>query len=238
MKIFPLLLAVGAAVLAAAAFSAQGHDNDQHHVSGSIQSVDQDSLIIQTRHGQSARFSLDRHTEYMWVVPSSLSKVNEGDYVGVTTARQNGHLIARNITIFPRRKKGKGGGRYPLGNGANNSPHGQSMMIGTVSGSSGSHETQPRAAMQIGTVSGTSSSGMAGNTNRRAAGGKTITLTYNGKHKKIDVPASARILGSSSASHAALKLGQNVFIMFKKDNGRRIATLVAVGKSGTSLPKE
>jgi hypothetical protein len=67
--------------------------------------------------------------------------------------------------------------------------------------------------------------------------GRTVTVTYHGKEKKIAVPDGTPVVTLAPATQADLKPGAAVFVSGNKDAGGAIAAQqVVVGANGVVPP--
>lgn len=83
-----------------------------HSVRGTVQSLNGDTLMVETAQGTSTV-----HLQSGWgvraVVPSSLSAVKPGTFIGTATVGPQDHMVAREVLLFPAAMKGTGEGSYP-----------------------------------------------------------------------------------------------------------------------------
>ena len=70
-------------------------------VRGTVQAVTADALTVQTYDGKTVTVPLDAKTGYAWVVPSSLSSLKDGDFIGTATTGPKTALRAVEVVIFP-----------------------------------------------------------------------------------------------------------------------------------------
>ncbi len=82
-----------------------------HSVRGTVESISGDTLVVRTAGGASTV-----HLSPGWgvraVVPSSLSAVRPGTYIGTATVGPQDHMVAREVLLFPAAMKGAGEGSY------------------------------------------------------------------------------------------------------------------------------
>lgn len=257
-----LLLALTLAVATLFASTALAAPQTER-IRGSIQSFDDNSVTIATRDGDTAKVMLSDATHYLYVVESSLSKVDQNTYIGTATKNVDGKLVALEVVIFPDSMRGTGEGHYPwdklrdttqLGNDQSGiQMTSSSMTNGTVANSSDSGGLMmTQSSMTNGTVTeGTSSEGktlasssMTNGTIQSAddlsgdseSGGKQITVTYEGDQKQITVPPTAPIVAFRKADESALKQGAQVFLVAATGDGKLTAKVIAVGKNGVNPP--
>ncbi len=197
MKLLSTLAIASLSLLAASALAAS-HGN---RIRGTIHSFNNQHVTIHTRNGGTKKVRLNDDTKYLKVVHSSLSNVDQGDYIGTATKHQNGKLVALEVSIFPKALKGAGEGHYPwdklpdttrsgggttssgMTNGSvsstsmtNGSVSGTSMTNGTVSGSS-NNRMMTQSAMTNGTITHAS---MNSSTNQNAmTNGSVSSVDHN-----------------------------------------------------------
>src|SRR5882757_4614637 len=70
-------------------------------IRGTIESVDQNSMIVQTLQGDKVKIALTDATKYVTVVKSSLSNVAKGGFIGTSTKGSGDFLVALEVHIFP-----------------------------------------------------------------------------------------------------------------------------------------
>jgi hypothetical protein len=214
-------------------------------IRGTIESSNNSSLTVHSRHGKNVPVKLNHNTKYAYVVKSSLSKVDPNTYIGVATHKVRGSLIALEVVVFPPSMRGMGEGHYPWdriqgtvksGGGMTSSQ----MTNGTVKMTNGNVKmTNGNVKMTNGNVKMTNGKAKLTNGNVKSShgqsGAKVITVTYNGGKKQVVIPPSAPIVAFQKASKSALKKGAHVFIMATKGS-HPVAKFVAVGKNGLRPP--
>lgn len=218
------------------------------HVRGTIESVKSDTLNVKTYAGKTTDVMLTSKTKYAWVVPSSLSSIKKGDFIGTAAQGPKNKLVAQEVVIFPSSMRGTGEGHYPWsmpaavakadanngGQGATEASSGGPPVQGTMTNgtvaSTGSSSAAPpvQGTMTNGTVASTSTSG-----------GKELTISYgNGRTVQVQVPANAPIVRFSPAKKSIVKASEKVFIAATESGrpGNVSANFVAVGKNGLTPP--
>ncbi len=104
-------LAVGACLLAGAASAAEG---PPPRTRGTIESVNGNTLTMDTRSGQKVTIKLNADTKFASVTQSQMSDIKPDSYIGTAAAPQpNGTLKALEVTVFDPRMRGVGDGHYP-----------------------------------------------------------------------------------------------------------------------------
>jgi hypothetical protein len=100
------------------------------------------------------------------------------------------------------------------------------MLKGTAEGSF-AYDLAPNSSMTNATV----------NNIAKSVEGQVVTVSYHGKDKKIEVPASAPVVTLAPATPADLTPGAVVFVIATKDEKGSMAALqVVVGKDGVIPP--
>ena len=188
-------------------------------VRGVVQSVEANSLALQTYDGQPVNVPLDGNTKFAWVVASNLASLKSGDFVGTATTGPDDALRAVELVIFPEAMRGTGEGHYGwdvpgvVAGGGGNASSG--MTNGTV---------QPQSGMTNGTVTG--GVGKPGET--------TLTIGYKGGTAKVLVPPETPIVRFEPTTRSVLAKGQKLFVVKTPDAPG--AKFVAIGKDGVTPP--
>jgi hypothetical protein len=201
-------------------------------VRGTIESVEQNSMTVQTPQGGKVKVALTDATKYVTVVKSSLSKVAKGSFIGTATKGSGDFQVALEVVVFPPSMRGTGEGHY-----------GWDALPDTTLAGGGS----VASSMTNGTVEAASSSGPKSNVNTtmtngdvqaasEQGGAKSITVTYKGGKQTILVPPTTPIVAFQPADHSAVMVGAHVFIKDSEVGGKATADQVAVGKDGLTPP--
>lgn len=199
-------------------------------VRGVVQSVEANSLALQTYDGQPVIVPLDGNTKFAWVVASNLASLKSGDFVGTATTGPDNALRAVELVIFPEAMRGTGEGHYgwdvpgvvaAAGGGGNAS---SGMTNGTVQQSGMTNGTVQQSGMTNGTVTG--GAGKTGET--------TLTIGYKGGTAKVLVPAGTPIVRFEPTTRSVLAKGQKLFVVKTPDAPG--AKFVAIGKDGVTPP--
>jgi hypothetical protein len=226
-RLFGLILAATTAFVIPATAAVQGE-----RIRGTIKSVDQNSMSVQTPQGDNVKVALTDTTKYVTVVKSSLSNVAKGSFIGTATKGSGDFQVALEVVIFPPSMRGTGEGHYgwdilPDTTMAGGGSVASSMTNGTVEAApSGSLDTNVNTSMTNGDVQSASEQG----------GARRITVTYNGGKQTILVPPTAPIVTFQPAEHSTAMIGAHVFIKASVDGGEATADQVAVGKDGLTPP--
>jgi hypothetical protein len=226
-RLFGLVFAATMAFVIPAMAAAQSD-----RIRGTIESVDQNSMTVQTLQGNKVELSLTDATKYVTVVKSSLSQVTKGSFIGTATKGSGDFLVALEVVIFPPSLRGTGEGHYgwdelPDTTMAGGGSVSSSMTNGTIETASSSG---PAAAVNTTMTNGDIQSAS------EQGGAKRITVTYNGGKQTILVPPTAPIVAFQPAEHSAVMTGAHVFIKASEDGGKTTAVFVAIGKDGLAPP--
>jgi len=83
-------------------------------IRGTIDSLNQQTLVVKTRDGGSATIALAGNYTVLAVAKRPLSSIKPGDYVASTSIKgADGKLRAVEVHIFPENMRGTGEGQYP-----------------------------------------------------------------------------------------------------------------------------
>jgi hypothetical protein len=198
---------------------------------GTIERVEADAVTIRTRAGTAETVRLGPGTRVGQLVPASLDQVREGSFIG--TAAKAGPApgdppVALEVLIFPEAMRGAGEGHHPwdrLPDGPGG-PVETSMTNGTV------RAPEVETSMTNGTVAG--GPGISGGA--AAGGGRTITVTYQGRSLAVSVPPGTPVVALEPADRMVLVPGAKVFASAIRDGDRLEARSVSVGKDGLTPP--
>lgn len=81
-------------------------------VHGTIASANGQSVAIDSLNGKTVKLTLGPDTTYASVVPSSLSDIKSGDFVGIGATGPDSKLAAMEVVVFPDSMRGTGEGHY------------------------------------------------------------------------------------------------------------------------------
>lgn len=201
-------------------------------VRGTVQSVSDGSMTVQTYDGRTVAVPIAETTRFVWVVSSSLSTLQDGDFVGTATTGPKTALRALELVIFPESMRGTGEGHYPWdvpgvvasrGGGAVES---SAMTNGTVeSRSATTNGTAPaQSAMTNGTLAGRDAS----------TGGLVLTIAYQGGTADVAIPEGTPIVRFEPTERSSLAAGQKVYAVIPQ--GTTSAGFLAMGKDGVTPP--
>jgi hypothetical protein len=205
-------VAVGLAVSMMALGVAAANASPLLPVRGTVTSLSGTTLVVAQNTGASLSLTLPAGTKVIEIIPSSLSDVKPGSYIGTAAVKQpSGVYRAMELQVFPPSMKGVG-----LGTRAwNSAPH-SSMTNGTVGG-------MAHAGGTVGTVNG--------------SGDLTLTVNDGSGEKTVLVPSSVPVVSYAPGSTAELVPGAQVLIFpLKNADGSLAVGRIAVGKDGLVPP--
>lgn len=227
-RMLSLPLALAACLMSGASFAAP----TPQRVRGTVASVSATALTVNTTDGSRVAVTLTGETHYLKLVPSDLTHVDPGSYIGTATKRIGNQLIALEVVVFPPALRGTGEGHYawdriPDTTLSGRALTGSSMTNGTVAAATPSGS--------LGTVNSTMTNGTVSSA-ENARGAKQITVTYNGGQQTIVVPPTAPIVAFRPGDKAELTPGATVFVNALRDGDALTARAVAVGVDGVNPP--
>ena len=82
-------------------------------VRGTIQSLEGNVLVVQSREGETLRLQLAPNYAVVAVIPASLADVKPGAYIGTAATGPKDRLRAVEVLIFPEAARGSGEGHTP-----------------------------------------------------------------------------------------------------------------------------
>jgi len=223
------LIAIGLSVAALAA-------SPPTRVRGTIAAITGDTVTVQGYDGGTTAVMLRPDTRFAWVVRSSLSQIAQGDFIGTGATGPDSALVALEVVIFPAAMRGAGEGHYPWSIPAavaKADAGGGAVAVGTMP-VQGTMTNGTVAAVQGTMTNGTVTSGTAA-----AAGGRTMTITFDKGHEvQVTVPPNVPVVRFEPGQSSILKTGDKVFIVAVKREGSDALTanFIAVGKDGLMPP--
>ncbi|MGH7066415.1 MAG: hypothetical protein ACREFO_09150 [Acetobacteraceae bacterium] len=215
-------------------------------IRGTIESISGDQLVIKTYSGKTTDLELGANTKFISVLPSSLSSIKPGDFIGAGATGPESKIVAMEVVLFPNSMRGAGEGHYPwsvpaavadadmhksASTPADAPPVEGTMTNGTVASAAPSENAPP--------VQGTMTTGaVASKSTASASGGRQLTVTYDHNGKvQILVPADTPIVRLQPAQRSILDPGAKAFAVASAgSNGSLSAGVVAVGKNGLMPP--
>lgn len=117
-------------------------------IRGTVASLSADTLVVKTTDGTDKTVTLAPKWSATAVVPSTMSAIKPGTFIGTAATGPDDHLVAREVVVFPPAMKGSGEGHYPwdLGpqstmtnatvNGDVTETHGQELSLSYKGGES------------------------------------------------------------------------------------------------------
>lgn len=106
-----MLIVIATVVGGAAAGLAQQAEGPAK-VRGTLTAVEGDTLVIETRDGQTVSYPLKEGAGLYKVTPASLDDIESGDFVGITSVQQGDQRIALETHLFSEDLRGTGEGHY------------------------------------------------------------------------------------------------------------------------------
>lgn len=96
-------------------------------VRGTVESISGDKLVVKSVSGTDTTVTLAPDWSVTAVVPSEMSAIKPGTFIGAAATGPDDKLVAREVLVFPPALKGSGEGHYPWDLGA-----GSTMTNATV----------------------------------------------------------------------------------------------------------
>lgn len=92
-----------------------------HHVRGTIESVQGQTVSVKTAAGATDAIKLAPDAKIFLVSPTDMSAIKDGKFVGITSVEKDGKRVAVEVHVFDDPLRGLGEGHYPwdLGSGPN-----------------------------------------------------------------------------------------------------------------------
>jgi hypothetical protein len=180
-------------------------------VRGTITAVNGSTLAITEPSGAKVSVNLAPKATVVDILPSSLSDVKAGSYIGTAAIREpSGTYRAMEVQVFPNSMRGIG--------------------LGTRH-----WNLKPHSTMTNGTVGGTSASGKVSAVN--GSGNLTLTVNDGSGTKTVLVPAGVSVVTYAPGTSADLQPGAHVIFFPIKAAGKTITTnRINVGKNGLVPP--
>jgi hypothetical protein len=200
-------------------------------IRGTIAAISSTAVTVHTPSGDVSA-SLNGGTAFVSVVPSDLSHVATGSYVGVASKTVGEKLIALSVIVFPPSMKGAAEGHAAydvlpdttLSGGARTASSMTNASVKAISGG----PSAPRVSTTM--TNGSVATAMA------KGGVRLLTVTYKGGQQNILVPTTAPVVGFVPGPASIVRPGAAVFVNADKTNGKITAGLVAVGSHGVTPP--
>jgi hypothetical protein len=224
-----LALVIAASIFGTStAFAAPGPER----VRGTVKSISNTELVVQTASGTDETVYLTGATGYLTVAKSDLDHIDPGSYIGAATKSIGDKLVALGVLIFPPAMKGASEGHVnwdpiPDTTLSSGSTTASAMTNGTVAVAAPAAGARAvTSAMTNGTVASAGGSG----------GGKQITVTYKGGKQIVLVPPTAPIVTVAPGGKSDVTVGTVVFINAVQQDGKVSAAAIFVGVNGATPP--
>ena len=201
-------------------------------VRGTVKSISNTELVVQTASGTDETVYLTGATGYLTVAKSDLDHIDPGSYIGAATKSIGDKLVALGVLIFPPAMKGASEGHVnwdpiPDTTLSSGSTTASAMTNGTVAVAAPAAGARAvTSAMTNGTVASAGGSG----------GGKQITVTYKGGKQIVLVPPTAPIVTVAPGGKSDVTVGTVVFINAVQQDGKVSAAAIFVGVNGATPP--
>jgi hypothetical protein len=201
-------------------------------IRGTVVAISSDALTVHTATGDVSA-SLKGDTAFVSVVPSDLSHVETGGYVGIASKNAGSDkLIALSVIVFPPSLKGAAEGHTAydilpdttLSGGARTASSMTNANVKTIASPQGAPQVD--STMTNGSVATATANGEV----------KLLTVTYNGGEQNILVPPTAPIVAFVPGAASIVIPGAAVFVNADETDGKTTAGLVAVGSHGLTPP--
>lgn len=200
-------------------------------IRGTVVSISSSALTVHTEKGD-VYASLQGKTAFVSVVPSDLSHVESGGYVGVASKNAGDKLIALSVIVFPPSLKGAAEGHADydilpdttLSGGARTASSMTNANVKTIA--TAESAPQVNSTTTNGSVATATANGNV----------KLLTVTYNGGEQNILIPPTAPIVAFVLGDASIVKPGAAVFVNADQTDGKTTAALVAVGSHGLTPP--
>ena len=181
-------------------------------LNGDVVSLDGSNFTIKTAAGQPLTVALADNAHITIREPGDLSRLDRGQYVGVTAAPQpDGTLVASQISVFPESMRGTNEGHRPMAN---------------LPGSTMTNATVREVTNTVTTGKVTDVSGIADS--------RRLVLSYAGGEKTVIVPPSAAVVFSEIGDRGALVRGAHVVVYATRlSDGSLVSERVSVGRNGS-----
>lgn len=222
---------LGVALAATAGLLATAAGAAPLRIRGTVVSISPSALTVHTASGDVSA-SLQAKTAFVSVVPSDLSHVETGGYVGVASKSVGDKLIALSVIVFPPSLKGASEGHADYDILPDTTLSGGARTASSMTNANVETIATPESAPQV------NSSTTNGSVATATANGnvKLLTVTYNGGEQNILVPPTAPIVAFVPGDASIVSPGAAVFVNADQADGKTTAGLVAVGSHGLTPP--
>ena len=82
-------------------------------IRGTVKALDGNTLVVDTREGDTARITLAPNYSVGAVIPATMADAKPGTFIGAAATGPKDHLRAAEVLIFPEAMRGSGEGHYP-----------------------------------------------------------------------------------------------------------------------------
>lgn len=221
----PALAATAGLALATAAGAAP------LRIRGTVVSISSSALTVHTENGDVST-ALQGKTAFVSVVPSDLSHVEAGGYVGVASKNAGDKLIALSVIVFPPSLKGAAEGHADYDVLPDTTLSGGARTASSMTNANVKTIATPESAPQV------NSTTTNGSVSTATANGnvKLLTVAYNGGEQNILIPPTAPIVAFVPGDASIVTPGAAVFVNADQTDGKTTAALVAIGSHGLTPP--
>jgi hypothetical protein len=185
-------------------------------IAGNVTAVEGDDLVIKGQTGAATRVHLGKDTRVSVRAPISVSQLQPGMYVAITSVPQaDGTLLASELRVFPESQRGLAEGHRPM-----SGQPGSTMTNATISNIASAGST-PRNSVTNATITAYSA----------AEGGRRLTVTYKDGEKVVLLPDNVPVMLTEIGDRALLKPGAHVVAYATRAaDGGWTSERVSVGK--------
>jgi hypothetical protein len=200
-------------------------------IRGTVVAISSNTLTVHTANGD-VLASLNGDAAFVSVVPSDLSHVETGSYVGVASKNAGDKLIALSVIVFPPEMKGASEGHAAYDVLPDTTLSGGARTASSMTNANVKAIITPQSAP------GVNSTMTNGSVTTATASGdvRLLTVTYNGGEQNILIPPTAPIVAFVPGAASIVTPGAAVFVNADETDGKTTAYLVAVGSHGLTPP--
>jgi hypothetical protein len=200
-------------------------------IRGTVVAISSNTVTVRTANGNVSA-SLKGDTAFVSVVPSDLTHVASGSYIGAASKTVGDKLIALSLIVFPPEMKGAA-----EGHAAYDVLPDTTLSRGALTASSMTNANVKAISARQGTprVSSTMTNGSVATATAKG-GARLLTVTYKGGEQNILVPPTAPIVAFVPGTVSIVRPGAPVFVNADETDGKITAGLVAVGSHGLTPP--
>jgi hypothetical protein len=217
-RLLALIMAASLFGTSPAAFAAPALER----VRGTIKSISDTTLVVDTTSGTDETVYLTGTTGYLTVAKSSRDHIDEGGYIGVATKSIGDKLVALGVLLFPPAMKGAAEGHFDW------DPIPDTTLSGRATTASAMTNGTVKAATSAKTVTSTMTNGTVSSAGT-SGGAKQVMVTYQGGEQVVTVPPTAPVVTVTPGSKSDVTAGKFVFINAVRQDGQLNAGAVFVG---------